>query len=75
MYYQNSNGIHPEEDELESLMPGTETVENHFQSRSNNQPSNYLHVFGKISLLVISVLSILFLVVNNTQGEEGATQM
>jgi hypothetical protein len=73
MYYQN--GIHPEEDELENLMPRIETIENHLQSRNNSQPSNYLHVFGKISLLVISVLSILFLVVNNTQGEEGTNQM
>lgn len=75
MYYQNSNGIHPEEEELESLMTRTETVENNFHLRSNNQSSNYLHAIGKISLLVVSVLSILFLVVNNIQGEEGTNQM
>ena len=75
MYYQNSDA-HPEDEELESLMNRTENVENYSQSFSNNnnQSSKYLNV-GKLSLLVVSLLSVLFLVVNNIRGDNGSKKM
>ena len=74
MYYQNS-GVHPEDEELESLMYRTTNVNEQSESFSNyNQYSKYFNV-GKLSLLVVSILSVLFLVVNNIRGDNGSKQM
>ena len=72
-YYQNSD-IRPEDEELESLMNRTDNVENFSKPFSNSQSSKYLNV-GKLSLLVVSILSVLFLVVNNIRGDNGSKQM